>query len=157
MNAKEYLGQVQKLDKMISNKIIEVEQWKTIAAGTTARSEGERVQSSGSQQKMADAVCKYVSIQKEVDADIDRLIDIKKDVIKTIEKLPATEYDVAHKLYIGIVVDDEHGKHVHYLSLDEVAAIYMKSVAWVKSVRGRVLKRVQNILNERRREGHDGF
>lgn len=146
MNAKEYLGQVQKLDKMIENKLTEVEQWRAIAAGTAAMtSDGDRVQTSGNLQKMADAVCKCVAIQQEVDADIDRLIAIKKDVICTIEKLPTTEYDVAHKMYIGIATSTG----VRYLSLEDVAELYSKSYTWVKSVRGKVFRKVQAMLNER--------
>ena len=57
VNAKKYLSNVSKLDKMIANKMIEKEQWEAVAEGSTAHSEGERVQSSGNPQKMADAVC----------------------------------------------------------------------------------------------------
>ena len=70
MKAKDYLQQVQKIDVIIKNKIIEKEQWMSMATSTTASSDGERVQSSGSQQKMADAVVRYV----ELEADIDRHI-----------------------------------------------------------------------------------
>jgi len=115
MSAKEYLQQVSKLNKMISNKLIEVEQWKAIATGTTAASEGERVKSSTSQQKMENAVCRYVAIQEEIDECIDKLVDAKQDVIHTIEQLEATEYDLLHIVYI-------QGK-----TLDDVADKYKKS------------------------------
>lgn len=137
MNAKDYLRQVNKLDKLISNKIIEKEQWKAIATGITARSDGERVQASGSQQKMADAVCKYVELENEIDRYIDALIDAKKEVISTIEILPPVEYDLLHKIYI----QDK--------TLDEVADRYKKTYSWATTVHGRALKHVQNILNMR--------
>ena len=53
MTAKEYLLQVKKLDMMISNKLQEVEHWKCIATSTNASGSGERVQASGSQQKLS--------------------------------------------------------------------------------------------------------
>lgn len=36
MKAKEFLRQIQKTDRMIENKMIEKEQWKSVALGTTA-------------------------------------------------------------------------------------------------------------------------
>ena len=143
MRAKDYLQQVGKLDRLIENKLIEIEQWKAIATGTTAHSDGDRVQASGSQQKMADAVCKYVAIQEEIDRYIDELVDIKQDVIHTIETLPVIEYDLLHKVYI-------QGKNLY-----EVAGMYHKSYSWTTTAHGRALKRVQKILDERGNKSND--
>lgn len=137
VDAKKYLKQLKRLDTMIANKIIEKEQWKAISMSTTAQMGGERVQASGSQQKMADAVCKHIDIEKEVDACIDRLIDTKKDVISVIEQLNTTEYDLLHKVY------------VQYITLEDVANMYGKSYTWVTTVHGRALKAVQDILDGR--------
>lgn len=137
MKAKEYLQQVSKLDKMINNKLIEIEQWKAIATGTTTCSEGNRVQTSSNQQKMADAVCRYVAIEAEITEYIDSLIDTKKNVISTIEQLPETEYDLLHKVYI------------QGMDFYEIAVCYEKTYTWVTTVHGRALKRVQDIIDER--------
>lgn len=137
MKAKYFLKQIEKLDKMIKNKMIEQEQWRSIAMGTTAPMGGERVQSSGSQQKMADAVERFVEIEKEIDECIDRLVETKKDVISVIEQLNATEYDFLHKVYI------------QFLTLQEVADIYDKSYNWAKTINGKALQKVQRILDAR--------
>lgn len=135
MKSKDYLQQVVKLDRLIQNKMIEKEQWHSIATSTTSHSEGERVQSSGSKQKMADAVCKYVEMENEIDAYIDRLIDMKKKVISNIEHLNAAEYDLLHKVYIQMI------------PLDQVAILYDKSYSWATAVHGRALKNLQDILD----------
>lgn len=122
---------------MIDNKLIELEQWKAIATGTTAASDGDRVQASGSQQKMADAVNRYVDIQNEVNAQIDRLVEIKKEVISTIEQLPALEYDLLHKVYI------------QFMSLEDVAVVYNKHTKWAARLHGSALQKVQQIIDER--------
>ena len=137
MKAKEYLQQLKKLDVMIGNKMIEIDQWKAIASGTTSCSDGERVQASGSQQKMADAVTRYMDIQSELDADIDRFINTKKEVIRTIEELEPIEYDLLHMIY------------VQYLTLNDVADKYKKGYSWATTMHGRALKQVQRILDER--------
>ena len=137
MNAKEYLGQLKKLDAMIKNKMIEREQWMDIAKGTTAQMGGERVQSSGRQQKMADAIDRYVDMDAEIDRCIDELIEKKKDVISIIEQLNCTEYDLLHKIY------------VQNIDLCDVADECGKTYSWVTTVHGRALKNVQNILDAR--------
>ena len=74
MRAKDYLNQISKIDRLIENKIAEMDQWKAIATGTTSYSEGDRVQSSGSKEKMADAVARYLDMENEINSEIDRLI-----------------------------------------------------------------------------------
>lgn len=147
MEAREYLMQVRKLDKMIENKMVEKEQWKAIATNTTARTEGERVQSSCSQEKMADAVCRYVSIEEEINQCIDSMVDIKQEIIKTIEQLPTDLYDILHKMYIGLI--DQKTRRIYYLQLEDIATKYDKSYTWAKGKHGRALKSVQKILDER--------
>ena len=133
---KRFLNQIKKLDKLIENKLAEKEQWKLIASGTTIQLK-ERVQSSGSQQKMANAIVRYVDIESEINACIDSLVSKKRDVISVIEQLDVTEYDILHKVY------------VQYLSLYDVAEIYDKSYSWVTSVHGNALKNVREILDAR--------
>lgn len=137
MDAKQFLNQLKKLDKMIENKLAEKARWKTMATKTTAQIGGERVQSSGSKQKMADAVDSYLDIEREIDERIDKLVDTRQEVICVIEKLNTTEYDLLHKVY------------VQYLSLYDVADIYGKTYSWATTVHGRALKNVQKLLDER--------
>lgn len=139
MKAKEYLLQIRKVDRLIENKVAEIDQWKAIATGTTAYSEGDRVQSSGSKEKMADAVARYLDMENEINADIDRLIDIKQEVISTIEQLQTDEYDILHKIY------------VQFKSFQEVAAEKSKSYSWVTSKHGRGLANLQRILEVRKK------
>ena len=139
MKAKEYLNQIEKLNILINNKLIEIEQWKSIALGTSVNTGSERVQSSGSQQKMADAVGRYIDLGKEINVYIDQLIEAKQDIINTIEQLPVTEYDLLHMVY------------VQFLTLDDVASKYKKSYSWATTIHGQALQSVQEILEERKK------
>ena len=140
MKSKEYLLQIRKLDTLINNKIAEVDHWKAVAFSTGAWSEGERVQSSGNKQKMTSAIDKYIDIQAEITAEIDRFIALKQEVIKTIEVLPADEYDLLHKVY------------VQGWTLDEVADHKDRSRRWADSVHGRALASLQRVLDERKEQ-----
>lgn len=135
------MKQLEKLDTIINNKLVEKEQWKAIALGVTANSEGERVQSSGRPSKMADAIDKCVDMEAEIDSLIDRLVALKHDITSVIEQLNATEYDVLHKRY------------VQCLSYFDIAAAKGRDYNWVTTVHGRALKNVQRILDERKQDG----
>jgi DNA-directed RNA polymerase specialized sigma24 family protein len=138
LSAFEFLNELKKIDAMIKNKEIEIEQWKSIATSSTVHSDGERVQSSGSKQKMADAVIEFVDIAAEVEVEKNRLIQKKRDIIRVIEQLPATQYDLLHKIY------------VQCFTLAEAADMEMKSYSWAKNVHRKGLANVQKILDERK-------
>lgn len=138
MDAKNFLRQVEKIDLCIQNKLIERQQWRDIALGITVSIGSERVQSSGGQQKMADAVIKCVDMEEEINALVDALIDTKKEVIATIEKLNSpTEYDILHKRYI------------QFMPLQEIADRYGREYTTITTTHGRALKNVQNILDRK--------
>lgn len=138
MTAKDYLRQLGKLDKLIENKLAEKRRWRDIAmGGGSSFSMEDRVQTSGNQQKMADAVCRYITIEEEINQTVDRLIDKRREVIETIEQLSTMEYDLLHKVY------------VQYMCLQEAADMMGKSYSWATTVHGRALKHLDAILQKR--------
>lgn len=137
LKAKEYLLQITKLNALIKNKLIEKQQWKDIALGITPQMSGERVQSSGNQQKMACAIERMVDIEKELDEYIDKLIDTRNEILTVIERLDKDEYDFLHLVY------------VQQFTLGEVANMKKYSYSWATSFHGKALKRVQDILDEK--------
>lgn len=135
MKAKEFLLQVNKLDKMIENKLIEVEQWKEIANNATGNMTGEKVQSSGNPHRIADAIARYIDLENEINQCINELIDTKKAVISVIEQLDAIDYDFLHKVYI------------QYIPLYEVAAIYGKSYSWATTKHKEATDKLQTLID----------
>lgn len=151
MKALDYLKQLETWDTIIQNKNAEQDQWKLVAFGITAHSDGERVQSSGSQQKMADAVNRYVDLEREIDRLIDELTDKKCEVIRLLDKLAyidQKQYDILHKMYIGRVITQKDGTIVTVrMDFPEIADLYNKSYSWATTVHGRALQSFQKILD----------
>ena len=145
MNAKEFLLQIKKLDKLIENKLVEIQQWKDIAANSTTNMTGEKVDSTPNPRRTEDAICKYIDLEAEARNDFDRFIKAKNDVISVIEQLNATEYDFLHKVY------------VQDFTLQDVADRYDMSYNWATTTHGRALKHVQIILNRREEEKNEGI
>ena len=142
--AEKYLKSLKKINKLICNKEIEKAQWRSVAMSMGGSGDGERVQSSGSQQKMSEAVLHIVEIEREIDALIDSYVDKKKEIISVLEELEADEYDVLHKLYIQEV------------DAGIVAIECNKSYSWVMKKRMTGLQQVAEVLNKRREEKKHG-
>ena len=136
MDAQEYMLQWDKFNKMIQNKKEEVRKERDKAQGTTGQSDGDRVQSSGSKQKMADAVHRYTDLEREIDG----LEQKKREIINTIEQLPGDLYDVLHKYYI------------QSLSLKAIAVSVGKSYSWASTHHRQALKCLGEILERSRNE-----
>ena len=156
MKAKVFLQQIQKLEYMIINKREEQQQWLQLAMSTTsggAPETGVRVQSSGSQQRMADAVDRSIDIGADIDRKICRLHKAQQDIISVIEQLDVLEYDLLHKIYVGKVVKSPSGISQHVcITLQDVADAYGKSYSWATTLHGVALKNVQRIIDSQQVE-----
>lgn len=135
MKAQDFLLQYEKQVTIIASCWAEVEKWKDVAYSVTGCLEGDRVQSSGSKQKMADAVVSYSDIQADIKRRIAEAKAIQNDIIKKISQLKEPEYYVLHSVYIlG-------------MQFKEVAASKNKSVSWATSWHGTALANLQQILD----------
>lgn len=134
--AKKYLKQIEKLDALIESKLAEVEMWRSVAFSVTAPIGGERVQSSGNQQKMANAIVNYLYLDDDENG-IKQLKAERQKIISVIESLNVTEYKLLHKVYV-----------LGY-SLADAAATEGKGYTWATTVHGRALQNVERTLRDK--------
>lgn len=133
-----YLERVEMIDEIVQNSLVEQRQWHDLALSITSNMGGERVQSSGTKSKMADALNKCIDMEEKIADKVDRLAAEKQEIVSTIEKVSSPIfYSVLHKRYI------------QYMSLQEVADHYKKSYDWIKTTHGRAISNVQRILEKR--------
>lgn len=92
METREYLEQVDRLDKMIQNKLSEIYQLKTMACSITVSTDMERVQSSGDKDRLGSTVVKIIELENEINDLIDELVDKKKVIVGQIESLEDTTH-----------------------------------------------------------------
>jgi hypothetical protein len=131
MTAKDFLLQIRKLDKLIENKMAEAQQWREIANNTSVDMSRERVQSSGSYDVTANAICKSMDLENE--AELFKWE--KENIIKQIEKLDAVYYDVLHKIY------------VQGIPIKSIAAQYHKRCEWASRMHTKALEAFEKLIN----------
>jgi len=131
LKAEIYLDRIKKIDAMITNKQRDYDRWVGVADGLGGASVGERVQTSRNLHRGADAIGNYIDLEREIAA----LKQERQAIIRTIEQLPSTEYDLIHKLY------------VQDYTMKELAYHFGKSYDWVKFKKKRALMLVQSLLD----------
>ena len=101
MTTKQYLKQIERLDLMIENKLSEVYNLKAMAVSISSPSNTDRVQSSGSYDKISDKVAKLVDMEKEIDEMVDRYVDTRKKIISQIDSMEnKNSYSILTDVYV---------------------------------------------------------
>ena len=135
MTAKQFLSQARRIDKRIDNYVEEITQLLTLATKTTPSNAQERVQSSGTGDKVGDGASKIADLQREMDECVDELIIKKEEIRKVIEQVDDTDcYDLLYKRYIL------------YKKWEQIAVDKDITTMGVWKMHGRALKKVEKIL-----------
>ena len=115
METKKYLSQIERLDRVIQNKLTEIYQLKTMACNIVVSTENERVQSSGDKERMASTVAKIVDIEREIDRLIDTQLERKNVIIGQIESLESNDmYHILFNRYVKRASFGDIAKEMNY-------------------------------------------
>ena len=134
--AQVYLEQDELCAVKIECKLAEVQQWQDIALSITQVMGGERVQSSGSKDKLGEAVTNCQIAKSDVAVAVEELIAKRKEISKTLDKVDnPTWYKLLHQRYI------------QHEQLKTVANNMNGSYDWAKTTHGRALECVKKILD----------
>lgn len=105
MKAKEYLQQLQRLDTIISQKMVELEdlRLKVTSTGSIDYSK-ERVQTSPSgDAPFTNMIARIADLEDEINAEIDRFVDEKHKIINQIQGLKNADYiSLLFKRYVEL-------------------------------------------------------
>ena len=134
MDTKQYLQQIERLDKMIQNKLSEIYQLKTMACSVTISNDSERVQTSSDKDRLGSTVAKIVDLEKETDMLIDRFVDLKKEIMIIISMVKSERHrEILSKKYLELKsiyeiaeelgITDRGCKKAHKKALDEFEKI----------------------------------
>lgn len=91
MTAKEYLNQAYRIDQRINSKLEQVSSLRDLS--TKATSTFSDVPPSGTRNvhRMEDVICKIVMLENEINAEIDHLVDLKREIREVISAVKNLE------------------------------------------------------------------
>ena len=138
--AQEYLEKIRKLDVQIDCMLTEKDQLKDMTLRITPSMSGSGGSSGGNQDKLGGAVSRIVDKEKEIDAAVDALIDLKQEASSLLSLLD----DPAHMKVL-------HEKYIQYKSFESIAAQMGYTYRGVCYLHGRALQAFGKVLEECRR------
>ena len=96
--AKEYMNQAYRIDHRINAKIEQVSSLHSLA--TKATSTLSDMPGSGTRNvtRMEDIIIKIITLENEINADIDTLVDLKRDIMSYIKRVSNPEYQTLLEL-----------------------------------------------------------
>ena len=91
MTAKEYLNQAYWLDRRINSKLEQLSALRDMATKTTSIMNDDVVSRTRNVHSMQDVIAKIIDMQAEINADIDRLVDLKRDIMQVVKAVDNPE------------------------------------------------------------------
>ncbi len=135
MKAKEYLSQALWLNQRIDNKLEQLERLKAMAMRVTANLTQEKV--SGGYNKrspMENTIVKIMDLEREVNDEIDKLINLKQEILETISLVD----DPMAQLLLEM-------RYINRRTWGEIAEELGYSDRGIHKIHGRALKEIDEI------------
>ena len=137
MTPKQYLDQLLTLDRMIQNKLEEIFKLRSTVIMPSCKSDGDRVQTSGSSDRMADFFSKIVEIEKEYDVLINSYNELKREIFQKLNLMSYYKYrEIIKMRYVDgksirqisarLKMTDRGCKKAHKRALEEFGKIMEK-------------------------------
>ena len=131
MTAKEYLGQAYRLDQRINSKLEQVMSLRELTTKATATMSDMPGGGSRNVYKMQDIIGKIVDLDNEINADIDQLVDLKREMVAVIKAVKNPEFQtllelryLCFKTWEQIAVDMQYStRNIYKLHETAIASI----------------------------------
>ena len=98
MTVKEYLGQAYRIEQRINSKLEQVGSLRALAAKATSTISDMPHSGSRDVQSMEGIIVKIIDLENEINADIDTLVDLKREIVGIIKAIDNPEYQTLLEL-----------------------------------------------------------
>ena len=130
MTNKAYLSQARHLDTRIKSKLQQVDSLNELATNCSLVLTGMPRNPSASNSRMAEAITKIVDLQNEINRDIDKLVELKREIMGVIKAVQNPDFQtILEKRYLcflsweKIAVDMDYDlRYVHKLHTQALEA-----------------------------------
>lgn len=135
MAAKEYLGQVRFLDMRINSKIQQVASLNDLATMCTTTLSDMPKNPNRGDSRMADSVIKIIDLQDEINCDINKLVELKREIMGVIKAVSNMEYQtLLEKRYLC------------FIAWEQIAVDMNYSMQYTFRIHERALKEIDQLL-----------
>ena len=126
--AKEYFAQIRKTDRLIQRLTDTVN---TLRSGLTSQSyelKPDKVQTSGAKDTLGETIVKIMSLEDDINARFDELVDMKQEAFTMINRIPDLDQQ-------NILI----GRYIQLKKWEDIALELNFSIQWVYELHGKGL------------------
>lgn len=132
MTTKEFLNQAYRIDQKINSKLEQIISLHALATKATSTLSDMPVSKTESQSKMAEIIAKIVDLEAEINRDIEKLMEIKQNIVSTIKKVQNPELQTLLELrYLCFRTWEQVALEMDY-SIQHIFRIHDKALKSVK-------------------------
>lgn len=128
MTAKEYLGQAFRIDQRINSKIEQVSSLHALATKATSTLSDMPGGATRNIHQMEDVIIKMMEMEDEINKDITRLMDLKKEIAQVIHRVENLEYQTLLELrYLCFKTWEQIAVEMRY-GIDNIYRMHKKAL-----------------------------
>ena len=132
MTIKEYLSQAYRIDQRINSQLEQVRSLRELAVKATSTLSDTYSSGNGNKQKMEGVIVKIIDLENEIDEEIDRLVDLKQEIVSMIKQVKNPEYQTLLELrYLNFKTWEQIATEMQY-SIQHIFRIHNKSLSLLK-------------------------
>jgi hypothetical protein len=136
MTVKEFLNQAYRLDQRIQSKIEQLDSLNALATKATSTLSHMPKNPNKATLTMENTICKIIDLQHEINEDIDRLVDLKTEIVAAVKSVENREYQtLLEKRYLCFETWEQIAVDMHY------------SLRWIHILHGKALNNLARLLN----------
>ena len=137
MTAKEYLGQAYRIDERIESKLSQIETLKSLATRVTSVFSDMPHSSTSDNQRLEKTIAEIIDLKNEVSTDIDRLIDLKREIKHIINQVQNEKYKTLLEL-----------RYLSFWTWELIAANLNFSIQHTYRIHDEALKKINIFLKD---------
>jgi len=138
MTAKEYLSQAYRIDQRINSKLEQVHSLRELATKATATLSDMPRSSSPNHHRMEEFITKAMDLESEINADLQALIDLKREIVTIIKCVEAPDLQTILEL-----------RYLCFNTWEEISVELHLDIRWVHRLHNRALNEVDAIRHSR--------
>ena len=133
--AKDYLSQAYRIDQRINSKIEQIQSLRSLSTKATATlSDMPHAKGARNFHRMEDIIAKMLDLESEINADLNRLIDLKHEIITVVKCVENPEHQTLLEL-----------RYLCFKTWEEIAVEVDWSIRQVYYMHGEALREVEQI------------
>ena len=86
--------------------------------------------------ELEETVVKIIDLEREIDRDIDALVNLKREIMRVVNRIESAEYKTILEM-----------RYLQFKKWEQIALLMSTDLRWVYRMHGRALNEVQKIIN----------